>query len=305
MTPLARRIGALRRFAVSLTVFNLLGYTVLGFEQSYAQPIVALAIAYAMELGLELIDSRVNGRPAAFMGGGVVRLVDFLLPGHITALAVSMLLYANDEVWPVMFATAAAVASKYLFRVRTEHGARHFFNPSNFGISVTLVAFSRIGIAPPYQFSENLTGWLSWILPVIIVITGTFINWRFTDRISVVIGWAGGFAIQALIRAAFFGANPLATLGPMTGLVFALYTFYMVTDPATTPSSRRAQLAFGASVAATYFVLVSVHVVFGLFFGLTIVCGLRGALLLGSRLYREWRRLETAPGAVREATGGG
>jgi enediyne biosynthesis protein E5 len=207
-----------------------------------------------------------------------------------------------------MFATSAAVASKYLFRIRTGTGTtRHFFNPSNFGISLTLIAFSRIGIAPPYQFSENLTGWLSWVLPVIITISGTFINWRFTDRIPVLTGWVVGFAVQALLRAVLFGANPLATLGPMTGLVFVLYTFYMVTDPATTPTGWRSQLAFGAAVAATYSLLVISHVVFGFFFGLTIVCGLRGALVYGARVLRERRLVEpaSAPARALPGVGGG
>jgi hypothetical protein len=51
----------------------------------------------------------------------------------------------------------------------------------------------------------------------------------------------------------------------------------MVTDPATTPSEPRAQVAFGASVAAVYGVLMTAHVVFGLFFSLSIVSALRGA----------------------------
>ena len=62
----------------------------------------------------------------------------------------------------------------------------------------------------------------------------------------------------------------------MTGVAFILYTFYMVTDPATTPSGRREQIVFGLSVAAVYGLLMVTHVVFGLFFALTIVCGVRG-----------------------------
>ena len=45
------------------------------------------------------------------------------------------------------------------------------------------------------------------------------------------------------------------------------------------PSTPRAQVAFGASVAAVYGVLMSLHVVFGLFFSLVIVCGVRGTWL--------------------------
>ena len=65
----------------------------------------------------------------------------------------------------------------------------------------------------------------------------------------------------------------------MTGVAFILFTFYMVTDPATTPRSARAQLAFGAAVGLGYGVLLVAHVVFGLFFALTAVCTVRGVSL--------------------------
>jgi hypothetical protein len=50
----------------------------------------------------------------------------------------------------------------------------------------------------------------------------------------------------------------------------------MVTDPATTPMGKRSQIAFGASVAIVYGLLMTGHIVFGLFFALTIVCTVRG-----------------------------
>jgi hypothetical protein len=65
----------------------------------------------------------------------------------------------------------------------------------------------------------------------------------------------------------------------MTGVAFVLFTFYMVTDPATCPCMPRGQLLFGALVAATYGILVTVHVVFGFFFALTLVSLTRGITL--------------------------
>ena len=76
-----------------------------------------------------------------------------------------------------------------------------------------------------------------------------------------------------------FGAVLEAALAPMTGVAFVLFTFYMVPDPGTTPTGRREQVIFGASVAFAYAVLQVVHVVYGLFFALAIVCTARGALL--------------------------
>jgi hypothetical protein len=65
----------------------------------------------------------------------------------------------------------------------------------------------------------------------------------------------------------------------MTGVAFVLFTFYMVTDPGTTPSKPLNQALFGLGVAAAYGLLMSFHIVFGLFFGLTLVCVCRGLML--------------------------
>ena len=270
-----RRLGGLRRFAIAISTLNILGHTVLGFEQSWAQPFAALATAYSLEAGLEAVDAAVGHRRARFRGS-FRQLVDFLLSAHITALAVAMLLYANERLAPIVFATAVAIGSKAIFRLPAARGGRHFLNPSNFGISATLLLFPWIGIAPPYHFTENLIGAGDWILPAVICASGTFLNGRFTDRLPLVAAWLSGFALQALVRSVVFDTPLAAALVPMTGVAFVLYTFYMVTDPATTPSCHRHQVAFGLSVAAAYGALMVNHVVFGLFFSLVLVCGVRG-----------------------------
>jgi hypothetical protein len=98
------RLGGLRRFAIAITVLNILGHAFFGFEQSLAQPVAALVAAYSTELLLEFIDARCNRRPLRFMGGGVRKFVEYLLSAHITGLACAMLLYANDRLGPVIFA---------------------------------------------------------------------------------------------------------------------------------------------------------------------------------------------------------
>jgi Na+-translocating ferredoxin:NAD+ oxidoreductase RnfD subunit len=275
---LDRRRTALRRFALAITVLNLLGYTVLGFEQAWVIPVVAVATAYASELLLDLVESSAAGRPAR-IAGPLPAVFDFLLSAHITGLAVSMLLYSGARIWPIVFATVIAIGSKAVFRASVGSSSRHFFNPSNFGITVTLLAFPSVGIAPPYMFTENLATAGDWLLPIGIATTGSLLNTRLTGRLPLILGWLGGFVLQAAVRATLTGSLFGPALGPMTGTAFVLYTFYMVTDPATTPEGRWTQVAFGVSVAAAYGVLMTLHVVFGLFFALTVVCAVRGSWL--------------------------
>lgn len=269
------RLGGLRRFAVAITAFNVLGHLYFGFEQSVAQPLTALAVTYTLALLLEGTEARTKKRPPRF-AGGFKALVDFLLPAHITGLAVAMLLYANDRLLPIAFAAAVAMGAKTLFLAPVGKGMRHVFNPSNIGIAAVLILFPWVSIAPPYHFTENLTGAGDWILPGFIVLSGTYLNARFTRRLPLIAAWLGGFFLQALLRSWLFGTPVAAAWMPMTGVAFVLYTFYMVTDPATTPSAPRSQVFFGASVALAYAFLMVIHIVFGLFFALAIVCAVRG-----------------------------
>ena len=271
-------LAGLRRFAVAITVFNVLGHTVFGFEQSYAQPLVALAAAYGTELLLDFVEARAHGRPMR-CAGGVRACVDAMLSAHISGLAVAMLLNTTARLGPTMFAASAAIASKAVFRAPMERGTLHFLNPSNFGISLTLLLFPWVGIAPPYHFTENLNAVGHWLVPAIIVVSGSVLNGKFTHRLPLVAAWLSAFAAQAIGRSLWNGTPVIAALLPMTGVAFILFTFYMVTDPATTPGGVRAQILFGAGVAAAYCALISSHIVFGLFFGLSIVSIARGAML--------------------------
>jgi Na+-translocating ferredoxin:NAD+ oxidoreductase RnfD subunit len=283
MSPSERRIAALRRFSMGITGLTVVGHIWLGFEQSWAQVVVALATCYTVELALETADAWSERRPARYRGGPVA-LVDFLLPAHISALAIALLLYPAGRLAPIVFASALAVASKAIVRAPVGTRRRHFFNPSNFGIAVTLLAFPAVSISPPYHFTENVAGIGDWLVPAFVLATGTFLNYRLTGKLPLIAAWLSAFAAQALIRHLVLGASLQGALMPMTGMAFLLFTFYMVTDPGTTPIRPRNQVAFGAGVALVYGVLLALHVVFTLFFALALVSAVRGAWLYATAI---------------------
>jgi hypothetical protein len=273
------RLPALRRFAIAITIVNLLGHTILGFEPSWAQMFTSLFTAYGLDLLFEWIQARVESRPPRYRGSPVA-LVNFLLPAHITGLAIGMLLYANDRLLPFVFAAAAAITSKVIFTAPVGKGHRHFMNPSNFGLAASFLFMPGItALAVPYQFTAELTGYGDWLLPCVVICTGSFLNTFFTKRIPLVLGWLGAFALQAVVRHFAFGAALVPSLAPMTGMAFLLFTFYMVPDPGTTPAAPARQLLFGAGVGSLYGLLVSSHIVFAPFYALCLVCAVRGVAL--------------------------
>ncbi|HEV7963648.1 MAG TPA: enediyne biosynthesis protein [Actinoplanes sp.] len=272
------RYLALRNFALSISAFNVLGYALLGFEQPWLWPILAVLLAYAVELALETLAGWAQRRPPRYRGRGGRGLYEFLLPAHITALACNMLLYANSSFGPVAFAVIVGVGAKYALQAPIAGRMRHFMNPSNFGITVTLLCFSSwVSIAPPYEFTENVNTYIRILIPLVIATAGTVINGVLTKRIPLIVGWAGGFVIQALLRWSIWDAPIWPALGVMSGVAFVLFTNYMITDPGTTPMKARNQFLFGSSVAVVYGILMLCNVVYTLFFAVVIVCAVRGA----------------------------
>jgi hypothetical protein len=282
------RFFALWYFTCLLSIWTILGDTVLGFEQSYAQPIVGVLTACAVAFGLEGLDAWSNRRTPRFAGNWA-DAVNFLPPCIIPGLACAMLIYANERLTPIIFAAALSIASKMLFRAPIGNGqTQHIFNPSNFGITTTLLLLPAAGLAPPYQFTENVTGFWHWAIPAFILVTGTIIHGRFTGRLPLVLAWFAAFAAQAAIRSYIFNAPLAVPFLPMTSAGFILFSLYMIPDPATTPIKPLRQILFGVSVATIYALLFVEHIVFGLFIALALTSATRG---LGLYAFALWKRM--------------
>ncbi len=276
-----RRYFALWYFTVLLLVWNVLGHLFLGFEQSHLQPLVGVATALGLQFLLEWIDALASDRKPRYAGSWA-DLLNFLPPAIIPGLAVTMILYPSDRLVPVVFASGVAICSKVLFRAPVGNGkTQHIFNPSNLGIVATLLLFPSIGVAPPYHFTENLTGMWHWALPSLVLATGIIVHGLFTGRLTMVLTWLVAFIIQGEVRSWYFGTSWIVPLTPMTSAAFMVFTLYMIPDPATTPVNWVRQMLFALATAAVYGVLLVEHMVYGLFLALAIVCAMRGMCFYG------------------------
>lgn len=288
----------LRNSATLATIFTILGHTVFGFEQSWAQVCVALATGYACAVLFEGVDAWAHGRSPGFAGGGARKLVDFLLSAHMTSITLSFLVYVNRRLWIMALTVALAIGSKYVFRVRQNGRLRHFMNPSNFAIAVVLVAYQWTGVLP-WGFTVGLQGVWDWVVPLIIVGLGLRLNLLFTGRLPTIAAWLGTFVVLGVVRAWVLDGPILAELVPLTGIALVLFTFYMITDPQTSPSRPASQVAFGAGIALAYSVLLLLHVQYTLFYSVTAVAAIRGLWLFALSL----RAPAAAPLAVPVAAG--
>jgi uncharacterized protein YjbI with pentapeptide repeats len=297
------RMG-LRTSATFATIFTILGHTVFGFEQSWAQVFVALLAGYSSAILFELVDARANDRVPEFLGGGVGKFVNFLLAVHMTSITMSFLLYVNQRLWIMALAVVIAIGSKYVLRVRINGRMRHFMNPSNFAIAVVLVAFQWTGMLPWGYTVDLYSGW-DWAIPGIIMMLGIRLNILFTGRIPTILSWLASFVLFAWMRSMIFGYPFVGQLVVLTGIPMVLFTLYMITDPQTSPGKLSSQIMFGSGIALAYSVLLAAHVQYTMFYSVAAVCMMRGAWLYVADLRQTSAAMSLIPqgGAVAAAQG--
>jgi hypothetical protein len=298
--PVDPRMG-LRTSATFATIFTILGHTVFGFEQSWAQVVVALLAGHSSAILFEWVDARFNNRTPGFAGGGFKKLVDFQLAPHMTSITMSFLIYVNQRLWIMALACVLAIGSKYVLRVPQNGRLRHFMNPSNFAIAVILFAYQWTGMLP-WGYTVDLHGAWDWIVPLVIVALGVRLNILFTGRIPTILSWLTTFIVLAVARAFAFQTPVIAQLIVLTGIPMVLFTLYMITDPQTSPGPLRSQIAFGSGIAVAYSILLMLHVQYTMFYSVAAVCTIRGCWLY----YCDVRdRAAAAMAAIQQAAVGG
>jgi hypothetical protein len=286
----------LKTSATFATIFTVLGHTVFGFEQSWAQVFVALLSGYSCAFLFEWVDARANNRPPEFAGGGKTKIVNFLLAPHMTSITMSFLIYVNQRLWIMALACALAIGSKYVLRVRQNGRLRHFMNPSNFAIAVILAVFQWTGMLP-WGYTVDLHGAWDWIVPLVIVMLGIRLNILFTGRIPTILSWLTAFVVFAAARAWYFGYPFAGQLVVLTGIPMVLFTLYMITDPQTSPSPLRSQILFGSGIAFAYSVLLALHVQYTMFYSVAAICMVRGSWLFALNLRESsalWQRFRSS-----------
>ncbi len=279
------RLPALRRFAATITIVTILGHVYLGFETSYSITVVSVLTACVVQLLLEWIRTKSAGIAPGYSNG---QLFNFLLAPYIVGMTCAMFLFPNGRLWPIIFASTLAICSKNILRVKTGDRTTHFLNPSNLSILVTLLAFPAVTVVMPYSFSAGPGDVGDVVLPVVLFIAGCLLNGIYTKRLVLIFSWFGAFVLQAFARYLLFDSQLLAMLAVATGPIAIIFSFYMISDPATTPDKPLPQIAFGLSIGVLYGILTVAHVIFGLFWALFLTCVLRGLCMFIAERRSQW-----------------
>lgn len=236
----------------SLIFFVTLSQLYLGFTQNRIQIAVALGTCTVLDVLLTFLNSRTIGLP---------------LSGIISGLGLCLLLDSGTRVLPFLFAGILCIGSKYALRLQ----GKHFYNPSAFALAI-LILLNLGTLTPGYEWGGGTTA--LWI-----VLSLGFMLLTRVRRLVLLGSFLGLFLVSAGLRVVL-GMEPASlAFGILTGAPFQLFTFFMLTDPRTTPKSNRLQFLFAGCIVAIDFVLRLLRIHNTLVLSLFVVDS--GMLLLG------------------------
>jgi enediyne biosynthesis protein E5 len=208
---------------VLVTMVLIVGQLTFGFLESWSRTFLAIGTSIAIEM---------------LLGRIVVGKWPHLASAYISGISIGMLL-RSPEFWPYPLCAAISILSKYVLRV----DGRHIWNPSNFGIVAMLVLASDTVASLSVQWGNNL-------LPMVVVWAFGAIIIHTLGRFHITLTYVASFLLFAGVRHLVTGHPFLAEAAPLTGPMYQLYIFFMITDPKTTVHPKWAQCLVAFCVAA-------------------------------------------------------
>jgi Na+-transporting NADH:ubiquinone oxidoreductase subunit NqrB len=240
---------------ILITLILVTAHFTFGILESFERTAVAIATAIGLELLLGRLTYGKWPHPAS---------------AYITGISVGILV-RSPFLWAYALASTLSIVSKYVLRWK----GRHLWNPSNFGVSAVLFLAPDTVSLLSIQWGNNI-----WPM-VVIWVLGFLIVWR-VGRLHISAAYVLSFVAFSFVRSAITGNPWLATVAPITGPMYQLFIFFMVTDPKTTVGPRWGQVAVVVTVAFVEMLLRLGGVVYAPFYALFLVGPV--ALLLESWL---------------------
>lgn len=164
-----------------------------------------------------------------------------LLSAYISGNSVAILLKPKDDVlWPFVVCAALSILAKYVLAWR----GRHLWNPTNFGVCILLALCASQVSMLSHQWGNDLA------MVGVLWTIGLFTVWR--ARVwHLTLAWLAAFVAFAGLRSLIVPDGRFATeIAPVTGPMYQLFMFFMVTDPKTIVKGRAWQIAVVVLVAA-------------------------------------------------------
>jgi Na+-transporting NADH:ubiquinone oxidoreductase subunit NqrB len=220
-STLDRLIADPRHYQIAvLSGLLLYGVTTLGFDITPLRAVTLLEVSVLAQAFCSRIwKARFDPRSALISG-----------------LSLCLLLRTNSWLLALL-AVAVTIASKFVLRFR----GKHIFNPTNFGIVAMILVTGEVWVSPGQWGNFAFFGFLMACLGGLVV--------NRAARSDVTLAFIAVYVALVFGRS-FYVLEPMTIpLHRLQSGALLLFTFFMISDPKTTPNSRMGRILFGGLVA--------------------------------------------------------
>jgi Na+-transporting NADH:ubiquinone oxidoreductase subunit NqrB len=155
----------------------------------------------------------------------------------ISGLSLCLLLRTNF-LWLAVAAAVVTISSKFLIRFK----GKHLFNPTNFGVVFMILLTGQVWVSPGQWGNATFFGFLMACLGGLVV--------NRAARSDVTFAFIGFYLAFVFGRSLYLGEPMAIPFHRLQSGALLLFTFFMISDPRTTPNSRAGRVLFGLLVAA-------------------------------------------------------
>ncbi|MEI6428656.1 MAG: DUF2330 domain-containing protein [Pseudanabaena sp. ELA607] len=190
----------------------------------------------------------------------------------ITALGLSLLLRTNNY-WVTAGAAFLAIASKFLFCTRLGQapvsgvghtGAKHWFNPANFGIVAALLLTDQAWVANGQWGTEI------WLALIFLTLGGIVL--RKVGRLETSGTFFVTYGLLEALRNLWLGWTWDVWLHRLTSGSLLLFALFMITDPRAIPNAKSARILWAMLIAGLTFIFVNqFYIADGVFYALFLL----------------------------------
>ena len=239
---------------ILVTIVLVIGQVTFAFLESWSR--TALAILTA--IGIEIVLGRLFSRQWPHLASS-----------YVSGISIGMLV-RSPAFWPYALCSAISITSKYVLRV----DGRHIWNPTNFGVVAMLVLAPDVVAGLSVQWGNNL-------LPMVFVwMFGSVILYT-VGRLHITVTYVVAFLCLAVARAWYTGHPVLSEIAPVTGPMYQLFIFFMITDPKTTVGPKWAQALVVIAVALVEAAFRLMQFVYAPFYALFVVGPIANLIEIG------------------------
>ncbi len=189
-----------------------------------------VALTFAAALTTQWLGARLLGLPG-----------HSLLSAAVTSLGLSILVRA-DSLWVHPLVAVIAIGAKFVIRIN----GKHLYNPANLGAMAALLLLPGAWVSPGQWGNDMLLA--LWVAAFGITVSTS------ARRFDIAWAFLAIYVGLLCLRIEYLGARWAVLENQLSSGALILFTFFMITDPMTTPNHRLMRWLYAAIVAVGAFV---------------------------------------------------